>query len=344
VSESEVAPIWPDVWPKVSVIMPIRNEAAHLLDAVSAVLQQDYPGELEICLAIAPSSDDTAHVAAQLSANDPRILLVENPAGLTPTGLNAAIATTTGEVVVRVDGHCTLSPDYIATAVEVLRATGAANVGGRQKAVGDTAFSAAVATAMTSLFGTGGGRLHLGGQPGAVDTVYLGVFRRSALEEVGGFAADLIRNQDYELNIRLRAAGHTVWFDDRLDVRYRPRGTWRGLARQYREYGWWKWVVARRHSGSLRLRQVIPAVVTAVIALGLVEAVRSPVALVIPLGYLGAVLIAAAFTGRDLGQRIRLIVIYPTMHLGWGIGFWGSALASLGSRARHQMTGEPDDR
>jgi succinoglycan biosynthesis protein ExoA len=316
--------------------MPIRNEAAFLADAVAAVLQQGYVGELEICLAIAPSTDHTAQVASEIAATDSRVLLVDNPAGITPTGLNAAIAATSGEVVVRVDGHCRLSPHYIATAVEVLNATGAANVGGIQHAVGQTGFSAAVATAMTSLFGTGGGRLHLGGPAGPVDTVYLGVFRRSAIEEVGGFAADLIRNQDYELNIRLRAAGHTVWFDDRLKVLYQPRSTWSSLARQYREYGWWKWVVARRHPGSLRPRQVIPAVVTAVIALGLITSIKYPIAMLLPLGYLAATLLAAAVTGRDLRQRLRLIVIYPTMHLGWGLGFWGSALASLRRRVRHR--------
>jgi succinoglycan biosynthesis protein ExoA len=332
VSEFETKP----AWPKVSVIMPIRNEAAHLVDAVSAVLEQNYLGELEICLAIAPSTDDTASVAAGVAATDSRILLVNNPAGITPTGLNAAIAATTGEVVVRVDGHCELSPGYIATAVQVLAQTGAANVGGRQMAKGDTAFSRAVATAMTSIFGTGGGRLHLGGQAGPTDTVYLGVFRRDALNEVGGFAEDLIRNQDYELNIRLRAAGHTVWFDPRLAVRYSPRDTWRGLARQYYEYGWWKWVVARRHPGSLRPRQVIPAVVTAAIALAVITAIWWPIAVVVPAAYLTVVLAAAIVSGRDLSQRLRLMLVYPTMHLGWGIGFWTSA---VNSRFVHNRVG-----
>jgi succinoglycan biosynthesis protein ExoA len=340
VSEFETKP----AWPKVSVIMPIRNEAAHLVDAVSAVLEQNYLGELEICLAIAPSTDDTASVAAGVAATDSRILLVNNPAGITPTGLNAAIAATTGEVVVRVDGHCELSPGYIATAVQVLAQTGAANVGGRQMAKGDTAFSRAVATAMTSIFGTGGGRLHLGGKAGPTDTVYLGVFRRDALNEVGGFAEDLIRNQDYELNIRLRAAGHTVWFDPRLAVRYSPRDTWRGLARQYYEYGWWKWVVARRHPGSLRPRQAIPAAVTAILIKSLVLSIRWPIALLLPIGYLGSVLLAAMLTGREFGQRLRLIAIYPTMHLGWGLGFWGSALAPLGRQINRLRIGQSHDR
>lgn len=309
--------------------MPIRNEAAHLTDSVAAVLAQEYDGPLEICLAIAPSTDDTAAVAARLVAADSRIVLVENPAGITPTGLNAAIAATTGEVVVRVDGHCSLSPGYIAIAVEVLAATGAANVGGRQMAVGEDGFSQAVSVAMTSMFGTGGARTHLGGTPGPTDTVYLGVFRRDALMEVGGFAADLMRNQDYELNIRLRASGHQVWFDPRLAVRYTPRSTWSGLARQYFDYGWWKWVVARRHPGSLKLRQIIPAMVTALVVIGTISVLTGPVrriAVLAPLGYLISVILAAMTARATLAERCRLLIVFPTMHLAWGAGFWKSAL------------------
>jgi hypothetical protein len=204
-------------------------------------------------------------------------------------------------------------------------------------AVGVNLFSQAVAVAMTSRFGTGGGRLHLGGEAGPTDTVYLGVFRRDALIEVGGFAEDLIRNQDYELNIRLRAAGHQVWFDPRLAVQYTPRGTWSSLARQYFDYGFWKWVVARRHPGSLKLRQVIPAVVTALVMLGLLGAFTGPlrrIAGLAPAGYLATVLTATATatTGSGtiwLGARVRLLGVFPIMHLAWGLGFWKSALTEI---------------
>jgi glycosyltransferase involved in cell wall biosynthesis len=310
--------------------MPVRNEAAHLRDAVAAVLAQEYPGAWEICLAVGPSTDGTEQVAADLATRNPLIKVVGNPAGITPTGLNAAIAATTGEVVVRVDGHCSLSPGYIATAVEIMQATGAANVGGVQAAVGDGPISAAVAVAMTSPFGTGGGKLHLGGQAGPVDTVYLGVFRRDALEEVGCFAPDLIRNQDYELNIRLRSAGHQIWFDPQLRVQYTPRNTWPGLARQYFDYGRWKWVVARRHPGSLRRRQMIPAIVTAVLILSLSTVVVGPLrplTALVHLGYLASVVLAVAMSPTSIAHRIRLLLIFPTMHIAWGLGFWTSALA-----------------
>jgi GT2 family glycosyltransferase len=310
-------------WPAVAVVMPVRNEAAHLEAAVASALAQQYPGPMEVCLAVGPSHDGTEDVAARLAAADPRVRVVENARGLTPAGLNAGIRATTAPVIVRVDGHAELSPGYVRRAVETMRRTGAVNVGGVQRAEGETPFERAVALAMTSWFGTGGARFHVGGDEGPVDTVYLGVFDRVALEGVGLFDEDLVRNQDYELNIRLREAGGTVWFDPQLWVRYRPRGSLRAVARQYYEYGEWKSVVARRFPGSLRVRQLVPVGVTLAVGLGLgLGLVRRP-AMLVPLAYATCVTLMAAVTGRASGRRAvaRLLAIFPVMHLSWGGGF-----------------------
>ena len=176
--------------------MPVRNEAPYLERAVASILAQEYPLPFVVCLAVGPSDDDTAMVAAELAAREPRVTVVDNPAGITPAGLNAAIEATSGDVVVRVDGHAELSPGYIERAVETMRRTGAVNVGGVQDARGETAFERAVAAAMTSWLGTGGSKFHVGGDEGPVDTVYLGVFDRAAGDAVGWFDESLIRNQD----------------------------------------------------------------------------------------------------------------------------------------------------
>lgn len=305
--------------------MPIRDEAEHLAGAVAAIVDQNYPGPLEICLAIAPSSDDTEPVAAGLAASDPRIRIVANPAGITPAGLNAAIAATSGEVVVRVDGHARLSAGYITRAVTTLERTGAVNVGGVQRAVGTTPMQRAIATAMTSPLGVGGAKFHLGGTEGPVDTVYLGVFRRTALEAVGGFDETLMRNQDYELNIRLRAAGGTVWFDPELSVEYRPRATLSALASQYAQYGAWKRQVLTRHPTSLKPRQAAPPVATAVIVSSLLGALRRPRLLAVPALYAAALGAGSAVTLRARcrpSDVARLAAALATMHLAWGIGFF----------------------
>lgn len=306
-------------WPDVDVVMPVRNEADHLAAAVEAVRAQRYPGRLRILIALAPSTDGTEAVAAEIARAHGDVTVVDNPDGLTPCGLNRAIDAGTAPVVVRVDGHSELSPGYIERAVTTLRTTGAVNVGGRQVPVATTPFEEAVAVATTSWLGTGGATYRVGGEAGPVDTVYLGVFDRAALEAVGRFDEQLVRNQDYELNIRLRRAGGTVWFDPELAVGYRPRGTRTALARQYFEYGQWKWVVMRRYPDETRLRQVLPVVgVTGIVAATL-GALRRPVLAVVPAGYVGL----AAATAARRGLRIvpRAVLALATIHVAWAAGF-----------------------
>ena len=307
--------------PDVAVVMPVRNEEATLADAVASVLAQDFDGSLEVCIAVAPSTDGTRAVADGLAVADGRVSVVDNPAGITPAGLNAAIRATTAPVVVRVDGHAELGPGYVARALETLSRTGAANVGGVQEPRGRTPFERAAGRAMASRFGAGDARFHYGGPEGAVDTVYLGVFRRAAIDAVGLYDASLVRNQDYELNWRLREAGGTVWFDPALRVGYRPRGTLGALARQFFGYGRWKRVVLRRHPRSLRWRQVVPPAATLGVLAGLLAAPWCPLALVLPVGYLGAVAVAAVVVGRRPAMVARLLAVYPAMHLSWGAGF-----------------------
>jgi len=304
--------------------MPVRNEAAHLADAVTSILEQGYEGDIEVCLAVAPSTDGTEALAHQIAGQHAVVRVVPNPAGVTPAGLNAAIAATTGDVVVRVDGHARLSPGYIARAVRTLERTGAVNVGGVQRAEGVTPLEQAIAVAMTSPLGAGGARFHIGGAEGPVDTVYLGVFRRSALEAVGGFDESLVRNQDYELNIRLRRAGGVVWFDPVLWVSYRPRPTLAALARQYAEYGAWKRFVLARYPDSVKVRQVLPLLVTTAVVLGVVVAPWWRRALWAPSAYGCGVVVGSIVTAgvRRPALAARLMAVLPTMHLSWGLGFF----------------------
>ncbi len=314
--------------------MPVRNEERHLRAAVEAILAQGYPGPFEVCLAVAPSDDRTAELAAELAAAHPEVRVVPNPSGRTPAGLNAAIRATTGEVVVRVDGHAALSPGYVRRAVETLRRTGAVNVGGVQRAEGTTPFEQAVAVAMGSRFGMGGARFHTGGGEGPVDTVYLGVFRRDALEQVGLYDEQLVRNQDYELNVRLRQAGGVVWFDPGLWVTYRPRSTWLGLARQYFEYGTWKRRVLRMHPRSIRPRQLAPPLAVVALGASMVAAPRRRSAVVVPVAYALAVVGVSVRLGRRVGLTARLLVVFPTMHLAWGLGF---LVGRAGDRSRRDI-------
>jgi len=320
----------------VAVVIPVRNGEATLADAVASVLVQELAGALEVCIAVGPSNDRTREVADDLADADRRVSVVDNPARVTPAGLNAAIRATSAPVVARVDGHAVLPAGYLARAVAVLDRTGAVNVGGVQEPRWQTPFEEAVGRAMASRFGSGDARFHYGGPAGAVDTVYLGVFRRTALEAVGLFDEVLVRNQDYELNWRLREAGGTVWFDPDLRVGYRPRGTLGALARQYFEYGRWKRVVVGRHPRSLRWRQVVPPTATLAVAVGLVVGAWWPPALVIPAGYLASVVLASLVVGRRPATVLRLLAVYPTLHFSWGVGFLAGPSRGVGRRTVDQ--------
>ncbi len=327
-------------WPSVSVIMPVRDEERHLADAVAGVLAQAYPGELELILAVGPSRDRTAQVAADLARDDARIRLVDNPAGMTPAALNAGLAAARHGVIVRVDGHGILSDGYVRRAVEVLEETGAANVGGIMHAEGTTHFERAVARAYGSKLGLGGGRFHVGGPAGPADTVYLGVFRREVLDRLGGFDEHFVRAQDWELNYRIRAAGERVWFTPDLTVTYRPRPNLKALARQFLRTGQWRREVVRAYPETASTRYLAaPAVVLAVGAgsgAGIAAAAGAPGWLALgwlaPAGYAAGVMLGGLAIGRGLPVRARgwMPTVLATIHLSWGVGFLTGARVRRG--------------
>ena len=317
-----------DEWPSVAAVMVVRDEALHLREAVAAILAQEYPGPLRLAVAVGPSRDGTEEVAAEIAAADARVTVVPNPTGRTPSGLNAAIGATSDPVVVRVDGHAVLPPGYVRRGVEILQETGAVNVGGVMGAEGTNSFERSVAAAMSSPFGVGGGRFHYGGEPGPADSVYLGIFRREALDAVGGYDEAFTRAQDWELNHRLRGRGGLVWFAPELRVTYRPRTSLRALARQYRDYGRWRRVVMRRHGDSVRWHYLVPPVTVLGIGAGLaLVLVGQPVGWLAPGGYAAANLAASTLVGRRLAVReaVRLPLVFATMHLCWGWGFLSSS-------------------
>jgi len=306
----------------VSVVLPVLNEESYLRHAVNAILSQDFLGSMEVILALGPSKDRTDAIAQELHAEDPRIILVENPTGRTAAGLNLAINKSRYPIIVRVDGHAEIPANYISLAVEILHRTGAVNVGGMMAAEGVTTFERAVARAMRSPLGVGASRFHTGGAASAVDTVYLGVFRRSALVDVGGFDERFTRAQDWELNYRLRAAGGIVFFDPRLEVTYRPRPTFKALAKQYFEYGRWRRVVTRRHQGTVNLRYLAPPfALLGTIASLLLGLLISPIFFGPAIIYLLFLILASLIIGQNLGESLRLSAILFTMHMSWGAGF-----------------------
>ena len=310
--------------------MPVRNEERHLRAAVQRVLEQGYEGDFEILIAVAPSTDRTHEIADQLAAEDPRVRVLDNPAGYTPVGLNIAIHAARYPIIVRVDGHGELSPHYISLAVRLLEETGAANVGGLMDAQGTSPLSEAIAAAYNSKLGLGGGGFHIENTPaGPAHTVFLGVFRKEILEAIGGFDETLHRAQDWELNYRLRNAGHLVYFSPDLRVVYHPRNSYRALVKQFFTTGQWRREVMRRHPDTASLRYLAPPLAVTGMVGGLSAGLLGVVlrsrlltaAFVAPSIYLAFLATATMTMKASPGARAHLPWVLAIMHMAWGAGF-----------------------
>jgi len=322
-------------WPDVAVVMSVLNEENYLEAAVLAILSQDYAGQVQVVLALGPSIDKTNEIAQRICDGDARVSSVQNRTGRTPEGLNAALAATSQEIVVRVDAHSELSDGYIRLAVETLQRTSADNVGGIMGARGITSFEKAVAAAMTSPLGVGSASFHTGGSEGPAETVYLGVFRRSALERVGGYDPAFTRAQDWEMNHRIRETGGTVWFNPDLVVTYRPRSSIRKLAKQYFDYGSWRHEVMRRHpetrTRKSALRYYAPPLAVLGIFGGIITAYLGSELKIFPLAFWGLLapisyVLLTIISSLSLAKRARsgalwLPLVLATMQLSWGVGF-----------------------
>jgi succinoglycan biosynthesis protein ExoA len=320
-----------DQWPPVSVIIPVRDEERYLAGAVRHVLGQDYPGPVEVVLAVGPSKDRTEPIARELAASEPRVTVIPNPTGKIPAALNAALKAARYDVIARMDGHAMMPAGYLRTGVAVLLDTKAANVGGIMAAEGISTFQQAVAWAMTSKIGVGSAAWHTAGEACQADSVYLGIYQREAIAQAGGWDNTMLRAEDWELNYRIRALGGRIWFTPALRVTYRPRASVRALASQYWHYGRWRRVVMREHPETASFRYLAPpgaaVLVTLGCLLGIAGLATGITALLlgfaIPVIYLAGVTAAAALLSRGLpaGIRVRIPLVIATMHMSWGAGF-----------------------
>lgn len=310
--------------PGVSVVMPVLNEESHLSDAVASILNQNYPGPMELILALGPSKDATNEIAKELATKDSRLVLLPNPKGLTTVGLNAAIAAAKYDFVVRVDAHSEPAAGYIENGIRILTKQQADLVGGIMAARGRTPFQQAVAWAYTSRFGIGGASYHVGGQAGEAESAYLGIFRKNALTRVGGYDETIIRGEDWDLAQRIKRTGGQVWFSPELSVTYWPRAKAQALGRQFYSTGVWRGDLTRRNTVTASKRYFLPPLLVALIAGGLVQLLLGNQLGILPLaGYLLAVAaLATTASGLSIAARLALLRVLPIMHLGWGMGFW----------------------
>jgi len=334
----------------VSIILAVRNEERFIARTLDAVLHQEYPLEaMEILVADGASDDGTTDAIRALDVAG-RIRIIPNPRRIQAAGLNLAMQHAHGDIIVRVDGHTVIAPDYVRQCVALLHQTGAWNVGGCMHPIGLTPMGRAIAAAGTTVFAVPSA-FHVSSTAQYTDTVYMGAWPRTVLLALGGFDEHLRTNEDYELNYRIRRAGGRIYLSPALRSSYICRQTLPTLARQYLSYGVGKADTMRKYPASLRPRQLVAPAFVAILVSSLAFWLISPVTRVLLLtALLSYCLLSVAFSlsavwlrrpAYVLGLLWRLPLIYLTIHLCWGTGFWFGLLSSAVRRRDRAHEGAP---
>lgn len=328
----------------VCVVMPVRNEAAHIEESLASVVAQTFDKErLEILVVDGLSEDETVAIARRIIDAHPHSDIVINPRRTTVTSLNLGIERTAADIITRVDGHCRLDIDYIQRCVDLLCETGAGNVGGLMRPEGQSVIGRAMALALCSKFGIGDSRFHYLERQEYVDSVYLGAFRREVLQETGLFDEDLLANEDFELNHRIREGGYGVLLSPAIRSRYYPRDTLASISRQFFRYGQWKARVMRKHPESVRPRHLVAPLFVAALLVGAPTCVITRQRwMLAPVGVYGiATMVAAIITARFDRSAAALCAVFPSMHLSWG---WGVLVGSFQTLTDRSHTLPPEAR
>ena len=319
--------------PFVSIVLPVRNEARFIRRCLHSVVEQDYPpGRMEIIVADGMSTDSTRDIARAFAGQRRAMRVIDNPGGIVPTGLNAAIAAARGDVIVRVDGHCEIAPDYVRRCVEHLQ-SGVDAVGGPIETIGETPVARAIALGMSSRFGVGNSAFRTSsGRTMLVDTVAFPAYPRAVLDRVGSFDEELVRNQDDEYNYRLRKLGGRVLLAADVRSRYYSRSAWRSLWRQYFQYGYWKVRVLQKHPRQMSARQFAPVAFVLALTTSILAGAAAPQTWWMSAA-LAATYITAAFgaalivSARDRRTMPLLPLVFAVLHVSYGLGFLRGLLA-----------------
>ena len=306
---------------------------------------------MEVLIADGMSDDGTREIIQSMVDRDQRVRLIDNPRRITPTGLNFAIGSARGQIIVRMDAHTEYAKDYVLRCVETLQQTGADNVGGPARTKASGYVQRAVAAAHHCPFSTGGARFHHTDYEGEVDTVFYGCWYKQKLVEVGLFDEELVRNQDDELNYRIKKSGGRLWQSLRIRCWYSPRASLAGLFKQYLQYGYWKVRVIQKHGQPASWRHLVPVAFVLGLSTGWLAGFVVPALwLVYAIAILGYASLSFAYSTRTsavAGWDILPIlpIVFFVYHLSYGVGFAAGlvkfcVLHSHGRRAKEAPVGQ----
>jgi glycosyltransferase involved in cell wall biosynthesis len=327
----------------VTIVIPVRDEESSIEGCLASVRAQDY-GTLQIVVVDGGSRDRTVELVRAAQASDARIDLLSNPAGAIPISLNVGLASARGRWLVRVDAHSTVPPNYVRVLVGHLRTGRWGGVGARKDGAGETRRGRAIAAALGSRAGVGNSAYHYASQPQETDHVPFGAYPVDLLRSLGGWNEDLVANEDYEMDHRIRLDGKPLLLDPAVRVQWRSRETLRDLARQYFRYGRGKADVVRLHPRSIQIRHLAAPLLVAGAVPWLAVLILAPwLALAIAGVYVAFVAISAisaARTAADMRDAPAVAAAIITMHVSWGLGFWRGLLAPGSTRSVDSVAAE----
>lgn len=327
--------IEPSAIPFVSVIMPVRNEEDFIERSVGAVLDQDWPKEkMEVIVADGMSTDKTRDLIQEMIEKTSNLKLVDNQKKIAPTAINVACRHARGEIIVRVDGHCVIAPDYVRRCVEHLQNRPEIDcVGGPIETIGHSLVSRAISAGMSSNFGVGGSPFRTTkGKTLLVDTVAFPAYRRSIMQRAGEFDEELVRNQDDEYSYRMRKLGAKILLAEDIHSKYYSRGSLTKLWKQYYQYGYWKVRLLQKHPMQMRPRQFAPPLFAATLCVFLLLAIATPLGwwpLTMLVGSYAAANLIASFIAAahtEWNYMLLLPIVFAILHLSYGFGFLNSLI------------------
>jgi len=314
--------------PAVSIVVPCRNERAHIEEVLQSILAQEVvPGGFEVIVADGSSNDGTREILMRMAEEDSRLSIVDNPGAIVSTGLNTAIRAARGEIIIRMDAHTNYAPDYVSQCVQLLSETAADNVGGPWIVRGNGRIGQAIAAAFQSSFANGGARGHDPTYCGPIDTVYLGCWRREIFDRIGFFDEEFVRNQDDEFNLRLTRSGGKIWQSVKIKSWYQPRENLGHLFAQYMQYGYWKARILQKHKLPASIRHVLPASFLLMLLVLVVLSVFSVTAFWVWLFLLGLYaafnITASLLTASSSRWNLFLLLpsVFAIFHVAYGWGF-----------------------
>lgn len=331
----------PETPPFVSIIIPVRNEARFIERSMTAIRKQTYPKQrTEVIVVDGMSTDNTREIVDTVCAGaDISVRIVDNPQLIAPAALNHGLEHAQGDILIRVDGHCEIEPDYVENCVKVLRSGKADGVGGPIETIGEGLRSQAIAIAMSSTFGVGDSAFRtVDDREMYTDTVAFPAYTRDIVRRAGAFNEELVRNQDDEYNYRIRQLGGRILLSPDIRSRYYSRTTFRSLWRQYFQYGYWKVRVLQLHPRQMRIRQFVPVVFVStlllLVLLSLFSSVGRWLLAGMILSYVLLNISVAAYSVKGRLAAMPLVSLgFLILHFSYGFG-WLVGLIAFGGRWR----------